>query len=98
MARNRANGEGTVYVRKNRQGKTIGYCGSYWVQTADGPKRRYVSGKTKTEALVALRKATADRDGGLAFDAKNLSLGVLPRPLAQRLSARYCEAEDLGAL
>jgi integrase len=76
MARNRANGEGTVYVRKNRQGKTIGYCGSYWVQTADGPKRRYVSGKTKTEALVALRKATADRDGGLAFDAKNLSLGA----------------------
>jgi len=76
MVRNRANGEGTVYVRKNRQGKTIGYRGSYWVQTADGPKRRYVSGKTKTEALVALRKATADRDGGLAFDAKNLSLGA----------------------
>jgi integrase len=52
MARNRANGEGTVYIRKNRQGKkTIGYRGSYWVQTADGPKRRYVSGKTKTEAF-----------------------------------------------
>jgi hypothetical protein len=37
MARSRANGEGTVYVRKTKQGKVIGYRGSYWVQTADGP-------------------------------------------------------------
>jgi integrase len=76
MARRRANGEGTVYARKKKQGKTIGYRGSYWVQTADGLKRYYVSGKTKTEALAALRKATSDRDGGLAFDAKSLSFGA----------------------
>jgi integrase len=75
MTRNRANGEGTVYPRKNNQGKVIGYRASYWVRTANGRTRRYVSGKTKTEALAALRKATADRDGGLVFDAKNLKLG-----------------------
>ena len=38
-------------------------------------KRRYVSGKTKTEAQRALRKATADRDGGLVFDAGRITLG-----------------------
>jgi integrase len=75
VTRQRANGEGTVYPRKNKQGKIIGYRGSYWVRTANGRTRRYVSGKTKTEALAALRKATADRDGGLIFDAKNLKLG-----------------------
>jgi integrase len=75
VARKRANGEGTVYPRKNRQGKVIGYRASYWVETANGPTRRYVSGTTKTEALTALRKATADRDRGLVFDAKNLTLG-----------------------
>ena len=75
MVRQRANGEGTVYPRKNKQGKVISYRASYWVRTANGRTRRYASGKTKTEALTALRKATADRDGGLVFDAKNLKLG-----------------------
>jgi integrase len=75
MIRNRANGEGTVYARKNRQGKIIGYRGSYWIQTPQGPKRRYVYGKTKTEAIKQLRKAATDRDGGLAFDPQNLKLG-----------------------
>jgi integrase len=48
--KSRGNGEGDVYPRKNRDGKIIGYRGVYWVQTAEGPKRRYVSGKNKTEA------------------------------------------------
>jgi integrase len=71
MTRQRANGEGTVYARKNKQGKVIGYRGSYFAP--DG-KRRHVSGKTKTEALVALRKATVDRDGGLIFEVENITL------------------------
>ena len=71
MTRQRANGEGTVYARKNKQDKVIGYRGSYFAP--DG-KRRYVSGKTKTEALVALRKATVDRDGGLIFEVENITL------------------------
>jgi len=74
MARKKqqGNGSGTVYARKNKDGKVIGYRGSYF--TPDG-KRRYVSGKTKTEAQRALRKATVDRDGGLIFDAGSITLG-----------------------
>jgi integrase len=68
----RGNGGGTVYPRKNKDGKVIGYRGSYF--TPDG-KRRYVSGKTKTEAQRALRKATADRDVGMVFDAGSITLG-----------------------
>ncbi|MDP9480774.1 MAG: N-terminal phage integrase SAM-like domain-containing protein [Actinomycetota bacterium] len=71
----RGNGEGDVYARKNAEGKVIGYRGAYWVQTAGGPKRRYVSGKTKTDARAALRKAKANTDGGLVFDAGDLTVG-----------------------
>src|SRR5918995_4753831 len=72
--RQRGNGEGTVYPRKDKNGRVIGCRGSYWVQTASGRKRKYVSGKTKTEAIKELRKVTADRDDGLVFDAQNLKL------------------------
>jgi integrase len=74
MTRKRANGEGTVYPRRNKQGKVISYRASYWTQTASGLKRRYVSGKTKTEAQLALRKATAERDSGLVFEVENSTL------------------------
>ncbi len=70
----RGNGEGDVYARKNADGKVIGYRGAYWVQTAEGPKRRYVSGKNKTEARAALRKAKGDAEGGLVFDVPTLTL------------------------
>jgi integrase len=46
-----------VYPRKNKAGKVIGHRGSYWVHTAEGPKRRYVSGKNKGETRQALAKA-----------------------------------------
>lgn len=73
--RTRGNGEGDVYPRRNKEGKIIGYRGAYWAQTAKGPKRRYVSGKNKSEARAALHKARADRDGGLVFDMGSLVLG-----------------------
>ena len=66
------NGQGTVYPRKNKAGKFICYRGSYF--TADG-KRRYVSGKIKTEAQQMLRQAMSDADRGLIFDAPHLTLG-----------------------
>lgn len=47
MAKN-GNGEGSIYPHK-RNGKKIGYRGAYWVHTAEGPKRRYVTGKTRNE-------------------------------------------------
>ena len=70
----RANGDADVYPRKNRRGEIIGYLGPYWVQTDKGPKRRTISGKTKTEARAKLAKAKAEADGGLAFDAGTVSV------------------------
>jgi len=67
----RGNGTGTVYPRRNKAGKVIGYRGSYF--TPDGT-RRYVSAKRKGEAEKALRQAMADADRGLVFDAGALVL------------------------
>ncbi len=74
MARKKGRGEGDVYPRKNKEGKVIGYRGTYWVHTASGPKRRYVSGKSKAETREALNKARADRDGGLVYGADGLKV------------------------
>jgi integrase len=74
MAKKNGNGEGSIYPHK-KNGKKVGYRGAYWVQTSEGPKRRYVSGKTREEVRHKLTKAMADRDGGLIFDAGNLTLG-----------------------
>ena len=70
MPKKRANGEGALY--KRRDGR---WAGSYTAQTATGPKRKYVYGKTKAEAAAKLRAAMADRDAGLVFDAGNLTVG-----------------------
>jgi len=59
----RGNGEGPIYPHK-RNGKKVGYRGAYTVYTASGPKRRYVSGKTREEARLKLTKAMADRTAG----------------------------------
>ncbi len=71
-AKQSGNGTGTVYPRRNKEEKITGYRGSYF--TAGG-RRRYVSGKTKTETQRALRQAMADADRGLVFDADNLLAG-----------------------
>src|SRR5215207_9234600 len=67
----RGNGAGTVYPRKNKDGKVIGYRGSYIVNG----KRYYVSAKTKTETEQKLRQAMTDADRGLVFEAGALTLG-----------------------
>ena len=68
MAKRRGNGEGSVYRRKD--GRVVGE----YVE-ANG-KRRYVSGKTKTEVKAKLRKLLADRDEGIAYDSENLTVGA----------------------
>src|SRR5919199_5952396 len=73
MAKN-GNGEGSIYEHK-RNGKKVGYRGAYTVHTAKGPKRRYVTGKTRAEVNQKLTKVMADRDGGLVFDAGSLTVG-----------------------
>jgi integrase len=67
----RGNGSGTVYPRKNKQGKIIGYRGSY--HAPDG-KRRYVSAKQKGECERKLREAMTDADRGVVFDAGTLTV------------------------
>lgn len=67
----RGNGTGTVYPRKNKAGKVIGYRGSYFAP--DG-KRRYVSAKRKGDAERALRQAMTDADRGFVFGAGTLTL------------------------
>ncbi len=69
MAKNKecGNGDGDVWPRKNREGKIIGYRASYWVETAKGPRRRYVSNKNKGETRAALSKA--GREDGFFPDA-----------------------------
>ena len=68
------NGEGSIYEHK-RNGKKVGYRGAYTFYTAQGAKRRYVSGKTREEVRQKLAKAIADRDGGLIFDAGDQTAG-----------------------
>ena len=68
----RGNGSGTVYPRKNKQGKIIGYRGSYFAP--DG-KRRYVSAKKKGDAERALRQAMTDADRGLVFEGGTFTVG-----------------------
>ena len=69
----RGNGDGDVWPRRNKEGKITGYRGSYF-----GPhgKRRYVSGKTKEGTRSKLRSARADADRGQVFDSPDLKVGA----------------------
>lgn len=67
------NGSGTVYARKNKDGKITRYLGAY--HTPDG-KRRTVSAKTKTECREKLRQAMSDADKGIVFDTKGQTIGA----------------------
>jgi integrase len=73
MAKN-GNGEGSIYPHK-KNGKKVGYRGAYWVHTAEGPKRRYVSGKTRDEVHDKLIEALGSRAQGLVFDAGSITVG-----------------------
>jgi integrase len=70
-SKSRANGDGDVFPRKNKAGKITSYRGAY--VGPDG-KRRYVSGKTKTEAREALATARAEAAGGVVLDSGKLTV------------------------
>jgi integrase len=72
--RKKGNGEGSIYEHK-RNGKKVGYRGAYTVHAAKGPKRHYVSGRSREEVRQKLTRAMADRDGGMIFDAESLTVG-----------------------
>jgi integrase len=71
----RGNGEGSIYPVKDKNGRIVGYRGSYWVYTANGPKRRYLSGKKREDVADKLVQALSNRAGGLVFDAGDLTVG-----------------------
>ncbi len=70
MTKRRTKGEGTIYQRKDKR-----WVGMYTVQTIDGTKKRSVYGKDKKDARAKLTEAIANRDKGLVFDAKGLTVG-----------------------
>ena len=70
MAKRRGNGEGTITRRKDGRWEA-----RYTAQTAEGPKRKVLYGKTRQEVAKKLTKAMADRDGGITFDAENQTVG-----------------------
>lgn len=70
MAKRRGNGEGSITRRKDER-----WMGRYTVHTANGPKQKSMYGKTRSEVAEKLTKAMADRDGGLLFDAENMTVG-----------------------
>ncbi len=70
MTKKRGNGEGSIYRRKDGR-----WVGQYTVYTAQGPKYRYIYGKTRAMVAEKLTKAMASRDSGLVFDAGNLTVG-----------------------
>ncbi len=66
----RGNGEGSITRRKDGL-----YMARYTVQTATGSKRKALYGKTRSEVAAKLSKALSDREGGLTFDADNVTVG-----------------------
>jgi integrase len=87
MAKKRGNNEGSIYRRKNGT-----WAAQYTVWTAEGRKRRSVSGKTRAEVSRKLTEAMADRDGGLLHDAGKLTVGeYLDRWLADSVKGTVKE-------
>lgn len=69
MSGKRGNGEGSIHRRKGG-----GWCAQYAIHTAEGRKRKTIYGKTRQEVATKLSKSLADREGGLVFDAGNLTV------------------------
>jgi integrase len=65
------NGSGTVYPRKNKDGKIVSYLGQYFDPNG---KRRYVSAKHKGECREKLRAAMGEADKGLVYNAGTTTL------------------------
>jgi integrase len=87
MAKKRGNNEGSIYRRKNGL-----WAAQYTVWTAEGRKRRSVSGKTRAEVSRKLTEAMADRDGGLLYDAGKLTISeYLDRWLADSVKGTVKE-------
>ena len=67
------NGAGSVYPRKNKDGKITGYVGAYHDLAG---KRRYVSARNKTDCRERLRKAMGDADQGVVYNSGSTTVGA----------------------
>jgi integrase len=70
MAKKRGNGEGTIYRRPDGS-----WCTQVTVYVNGRRKRPTLYGKTRKEVAEKLAKATADRDGGMVYEASKLTTG-----------------------
>ncbi len=77
--RKRVSGEGTYKKRKDGRWEA-----QYTVHTPSGTKRKSVYGRTKDEVAMKLRKAIADSEGGLVFDAEGLTVAGYLRHWLER--------------
>src|SRR5829696_1769449 len=71
----RGNGEGSIYPVRDKDGKVKGYRAAYVVYSAQGMKRRYLSGKRREDVRDKLAKSLSDRVDGLIFDAGAVTVG-----------------------
>jgi integrase len=69
VSKKRGNGEGSI--TKGNDGR---WMARYTVQTAKGPKRKHIYGRTRQEVAEKLSKAVSDRVGGLVFDGDHETL------------------------
>ena len=69
----REKGDGSLYPRKNRAGKVIGWFGAY---TAEDGKRKRVYAKTREEAKALLTRAIADAEESVRPSARESDLEV----------------------
>jgi integrase len=70
MGKKRGNGEGTIYRRPDGR-----WCTQVTVYVDAKRKRPTLYGKTRKEVAEKLAKATADRDGGMVYEASKLTTG-----------------------
>jgi integrase len=68
--RRRANGEGSIYRRKDGR-----WAAEWTAQTLNGPKRRTVYGKTQADVLRRRKDEIAQERGGIAPDAGRTTVG-----------------------
>ena len=87
------NDTGTVYRRKNKDGKATSYVGACYA--SDG-KRRTVSVKTKTECREKLRRAMSDADKGMVVEAGTLTVGQYLGKWLPSIRTRYGSARGSG--
>ena len=64
------NGEGSISKRKGG-----GWIAQYYADIGGVRKRKTLYAKTRAEAAAKLAKAIADRDGGVVFDDRGITVG-----------------------